>query len=94
VAVSDQLAGLHLRRGCSLLASGRVVVTDRLHGYLLSLLLGLPHVVLGDRHGKIASTLATWTCDGLPTRWARTPEEALAHARHLADGQCGGKGRG
>jgi pyruvyl transferase EpsO len=92
VAASDRLAALQLRRGCGLLASGRVVVTDRLHGYVLSLLLGLPHVILGDRHGKIASTLATWTCDGLATRWARTPEQALAHARYLADGRSGGEG--
>jgi exopolysaccharide biosynthesis predicted pyruvyltransferase EpsI len=83
-AASDRLAALQLSRGCRLLASGRVVVTDRLHGHLLSLLLGLPHVILGDRHGKIASTRATWTCHWPATRWARTPQEALAHARDLA----------
>jgi len=91
-AASDRLATLHLRRGCRLLASGRVVVTDRLHGHLLSLLLGLPHVVLGDRYGKIASTCATWTSDWPAMRWARTPSEALAHAHDLAaepDGTSG-----
>jgi exopolysaccharide biosynthesis predicted pyruvyltransferase EpsI len=85
-AASDRLATLQLRRGCRLLASGRVVVTDRLHGHLLSVLLGLPHVILGDRHGKIASMRATWTCHWPATRWARTSNEALAHARDLAPG--------
>jgi pyruvyl transferase EpsO len=83
-AASDRLAALQLSRGCRLLASGRVVVTDRLHGHLLSLLLGLPHVILGDRYGKIANTRATWSSDWPATRWARTPKEALAHARDLA----------
>ncbi|MCA1835886.1 MAG: polysaccharide pyruvyl transferase family protein, partial [Actinobacteria bacterium] len=81
---SDWLATLQLRRGCRLLASGRVVVTDRLHGHLLSLLLGLPHVILGDRYGKTASTLATWTGDWPAMRWARTPTQALARAHDLA----------
>lgn len=85
-AASDRLAALQLRRGCGLLADGRVVITDRLHGHLLSLLLGLPHVILPDRHGKIANTRETWTCDWPTTRWARTPAEALAHARDLAAG--------
>jgi pyruvyl transferase EpsO len=81
---SDRLATLQLHRGCRLLANGRVIVTDRLHGHLLSILLGLPHVVLDDRHGKIASTRTTWTRHWPATRWARTPHEALAHARDLA----------
>jgi exopolysaccharide biosynthesis predicted pyruvyltransferase EpsI len=88
-AAADRLATLQLRRGCRLLASGRVVITDRLHGHLLSLLLDLPHVILGDRYGKIANTRATWTYDWPMTRWARTPEEALAHARDLATGPPG-----
>jgi pyruvyl transferase EpsO len=83
-AASDRLAALQLSRGCRLLASGRVVVTDRLHGHLLSLLLRLPHVILADRYGKISNTRATWTSDWPATRWARTPKEALAHARDLA----------
>jgi len=83
-AASDRLAALQLSRGCRLLTSGRIVITDRLHGHLLSLLLGLPHVILGDRHGKIANTRATWTFHWPAVRWARTPTEALTHARDLA----------
>jgi exopolysaccharide biosynthesis predicted pyruvyltransferase EpsI len=85
-AASDSLAELHVARGCQLLARSRAVVSDRLHGHLLSLLLGLPHVILADRHGKIASAFATWTPDCPAARWARTPAEALAFARELVDG--------
>jgi exopolysaccharide biosynthesis predicted pyruvyltransferase EpsI len=85
-SASDRLAALQLRRGCHLLGRGRVVVTDRLHGHLLSLLFGLPHVVLDDRNRKIEGARAAWTGDWAGVRWARTPEDALAHARDLLAG--------
>jgi exopolysaccharide biosynthesis predicted pyruvyltransferase EpsI len=83
-AAADRLAALQLQRGCRLLSSGMAVATDRLHGHLLCLMLGRPHVILNDRHGKLASTYATWTCDSPLARWARTPADALARARALA----------
>ncbi|WP_380282313.1 polysaccharide pyruvyl transferase family protein [Kitasatospora purpeofusca] len=59
----DRHARLQLQRGCGLLGSASAVVTDRLHGHLLSLLLGLPHVVVDDRHGKISGYWRTWGHD-------------------------------
>jgi pyruvyl transferase EpsO len=59
--VYEPLARQRLRRGLGILASGRVVVTDRLHGHILSLLLGIPHVVLDNSYGKLSSFRATWT---------------------------------
>jgi len=41
-------AGARLRRGCDVLSQGRVVIADRLHGHILSLLLGLPHVLMNN----------------------------------------------
>jgi len=82
-AASDRLAELQLSRGCRLLASGLAVITDRLHGHLLSLLLGLPHVHLADRYGKVASSCETWTSGWPAARSARTPDEALALALGL-----------
>ena len=83
----DRHAALHLLRGCRLLTSAQAVVTDRLHAHLLCLLLGLPHVVLNDRHGKVRSYWETWRHD----RWwpvarlAPTPGQAIQQARLLAD---------
>lgn len=82
-AACDRLAALQLRRGCDMLASGRVVITDRLHGHLLSLRLGLPHVVLRDRNAKIESTRETWTGGWPAARWAQSPAKALTLARDL-----------
>lgn len=50
-----------VQRGVDLLASARVVVTDRLHGHLFCVLLGKPHVVLDNSYGKVSAMLDTWT---------------------------------
>ena len=55
------LARQRLAYGRRLLSRGRVVVTDRLHGHLLSLLLGIPHVIMDDQYGKLRSFYETWT---------------------------------
>ncbi|HEV7451478.1 MAG TPA: polysaccharide pyruvyl transferase family protein [Pseudonocardiaceae bacterium] len=73
----DELAGLQLVRGCRLLGRGRVIITDRLHGQILSALLGLPHVVLGDRNRKIRNYWDTWTAGWDLGRWAESPEQAI-----------------
>lgn len=48
-------------RGMALLGAGRTVVTDRLHGHILSLLLGRPHVVVDNSYGKIGGFMDAWT---------------------------------
>jgi exopolysaccharide biosynthesis predicted pyruvyltransferase EpsI len=77
------LARERLRRGCQLLRSARVVVTDRLHGHVLGLLLGLPHVVLGDRNGKLRGFIDAWTSSASLLRWADTRREADILASEL-----------
>ncbi|KKM84709.1 hypothetical protein LCGC14_1296490, partial [marine sediment metagenome] len=44
-------ANLRLRRGCLLLSSGQVVITDRLHAHVLCTIMGIPHVVLDNTYG-------------------------------------------
>ncbi|MFF2351109.1 polysaccharide pyruvyl transferase family protein [Kitasatospora sp. NPDC058115] len=81
----DRHAELQLRRGCRLLGSASAVVTDRLHGHLLSLLLGLPHVVVDDRYGKISGYWQTWGHDRHRSVARREPdaERALRTAAAL-----------
>jgi len=68
-------------RGLRLLARGRVVVTDRLHGHILADLLGIPHVVLDNDYGKIAAYLDAWPApDAIVTR-ASTIEHAMVLAK-------------
>jgi exopolysaccharide biosynthesis predicted pyruvyltransferase EpsI len=59
------LARQRLARGIALLSGAERVVTDRLHGHILCVLLGVPHRLLADRHGKVSAFAAQWTshCD-------------------------------
>lgn len=70
-----------VERGLRLLAQGRVVVTDRLHGHILADLLGISHVVLDNDYGKIAAYLDAWPApDAIVTR-ASTIEHAMVLAK-------------
>lgn len=64
-------------RGLRLLASGRAVITDRLHGHILSLLLGIPHIVLDNRYGKLESFIKTWTAPSCLVERADGLQQAL-----------------
>ena len=75
------LARRRLERGCRLLASAGAIVTDRLHGHVLCLLLGIPHVLLDNNYGKVRSFYETWTADADLVRWGESPAEALRLAR-------------
>ena len=48
-------------RGLGLLSGGERIVTDRLHGHILALLLGIPHIVLDNDYGKLAAYIRVWT---------------------------------
>lgn len=69
----EALATRRLRHGERLLRSARMVVTDRLHGHILCVLYGVPHVVIDDRYGKISSFHRTWTQRSRLTQWLRKP---------------------
>lgn len=57
----NHLSRVRMRRGIKLLSSGRVVLTDRLHGHILSILIGKPHIVVDNSYGKISDFYQTWT---------------------------------
>jgi exopolysaccharide biosynthesis predicted pyruvyltransferase EpsI len=61
LASADVLARLNLRHAVQLLSTGERLVTDRLHGHVLATLLGIPHIVVNDRFGKIEALWSTWT---------------------------------
>lgn len=83
--VFDWAARLRLRRGCRLLASGRVVVTDRLHAHILCTMMGQPHVVLDNSYGKITNFREAWGTggDGLCLS-ANSFSEALVLAKTMS----------
>lgn len=70
-------------RAFNILSKGKVVVTDRLHGHILALILGRPHVILDNSYGKLRHFYATWSKVSPYTFPAGNPVEALALARLL-----------
>jgi pyruvyl transferase EpsO len=55
------LANMRFRTGVSLLGSAKAVVTDRLHGHIISTLMELPHAVLDNSYGKTSNFSAAWS---------------------------------
>jgi pyruvyl transferase EpsO len=72
----ETAARARVLRGCRLLSSGRVVVTDRLHAHLLSLLVGIPHAVLDNSYGKLGRFLDVWTGGAAGLHRAASIEDA------------------
>ncbi|XP_041363862.1 uncharacterized protein LOC121379354 isoform X2 [Gigantopelta aegis] len=52
---------LMANNGLVFLQRGRVVITDRLHGHILSTLLNIPHVLIDNQYKKLSSFHNTWT---------------------------------
>jgi len=62
-----------MHSGVYQLQQHRLVITNRLHGHLLCLLLGIPHVLLPSPYQKMRSFYSTWTHQ-IP--WCRFVKEA------------------
>ena len=62
-ARQQRLAEWRFQRGLAMLSAGELVVTDRLHAHILSLLLDIPHVLLDNSYGKVAGFADQWTGD-------------------------------
>lgn len=84
----QRIARERLSRGVTLLQSARVVVTDRLHGHILALLLGIPHVILDNSYGKVHNFAGQWTSESPLVHLASTPTRAASVARTLAAGMA------
>ena len=89
-AAYPYLARQRLERGRRLLSECRVVVTDRLHGHVLALLLEIPHVLLPEASGKLRAFYETWTAESNLVHWSDSPDEAFARARTLVEEQRAG----
>ena len=79
----EWLARDRARFGRRLLSRGRVVLTDRLHAHVLSLLLGIPNVVVDTGYGKLTRFVGAWTASSSLSRLAASHEEGERLAREL-----------
>jgi pyruvyl transferase EpsO len=80
-----RLAAERLRTGAAFVGSARVVVTDRLHAHIVSLLCGVPSVLYDNSTGKVRACYELWTGESALAHWGGTAEEALATAAALVD---------
>ena len=76
-ATFERAARIRLARGIRTLGAGRVVVTNRLHGHVLALLLGIPHFVVDNSYGKVRGLYEAWTSGSKLARFCATQAEAL-----------------
>lgn len=81
-----QRARERVERGRRFLSGYEVVITDRLHGHILCLLMGIPHVLLDNSYGKLSTFFETWTRRSRLSTWADSPDEALEQASRLLGG--------
>jgi pyruvyl transferase EpsO len=91
-AYYSTLARQRLDYGLRLLSSAHTVITDRLHGHILCLLLGIPQILMDTSYGKVRAFFETWTSGTDLTRWSGSPAEALSIAAHQAKSQTGNRG--
>lgn len=82
----EAAARARVLRGCRLLSSGRVVITDRLHAHLLSLLLDIPHAVLDNSYGKLGRFLDLWTGGAAGVQYAASIDDADDWAASVVSG--------
>jgi len=81
----QRLATERFQRGCDILCSGEVVITDRLHGHIMCCLLGIPHVVLDNSYRKIGNFRDAWNTGEDLCVTAFSVSEACEKARALLD---------
>ena len=73
--------------GMLFLQRGRVVITDRLHGHILCVLIGIPHVVMDTVNKKISWYMQSWTGGIENIEVAHSPKDALDKALYLLQKQ-------
>jgi exopolysaccharide biosynthesis predicted pyruvyltransferase EpsI len=84
-AMFRETANSERGRGLWLLCGGRAVVTDRLHGHILALLIGLPQIVVDNNYGKLSGFMDAWTGSVDTVHRARDFAEAATMLRGLIE---------
>lgn len=71
----DVTAGARVARGLRMLSSGKIVITDRLHAHILSMLLDIPHIAMDNNYGKISNYVHAWDEDYEKVFLAACPQD-------------------
>jgi pyruvyl transferase EpsO len=90
----DAVSAARMLRGAELLTSGRVVIADRLHVHILSILLDKPHVLIDNSYRKLGNLHDAWTKGFTGVKFVETLAEALDAAQVLDERQQRRRGQG
>ena len=71
---------LMTHNGFTFIQRGRVVITDRLHGHIMCILINVPHVIIDSKTKKISNYYKTWAQGLENVAIASTGEEAVEMA--------------
>jgi len=80
----NALSSYRVKRGCEMLSSGRIVITDRLHAHILCSMMNIPHVVLDNSYRKIGSFRDSWQTGVGICETAASFEEAVILANKIS----------
>jgi exopolysaccharide biosynthesis predicted pyruvyltransferase EpsI len=78
LAKSNAQARWRFNRGVCMLSAREAVVTDRLHGMIMSVLLGVPVVAFDNSYKKVSGYQKMWMRDFLGVAVVETADQALA----------------
>jgi pyruvyl transferase EpsO len=78
-----QLSWSLMHSGIYRVMQGNVVITNRLHGHILCLLLGIPHVFLPNSYYKNESFYETWTSQIPYCRFVKEPRQIKSAVQEL-----------
>lgn len=76
----QEMARRRTTYGLGVLAGAGSVITDRLHGHILCVLAGVPHVLVDNSYGKLSSFYRTWTSGFASAEFASDAREAVDRA--------------
>jgi exopolysaccharide biosynthesis predicted pyruvyltransferase EpsI len=77
----NQRAWAKATQGFEMLGTADLVITDRLHGHIMSTIIGVPHILMDSKLKKNINFHDTWTKDCGCTRVADSIDEAKNFAR-------------
>lgn len=74
-----------MHSGIYLLKQSRLVITNRLHGHILCILLGIPHILLPNSYYKNESFYETWTYQIPFCKFIKEPSQIKPAIKELLD---------
>ena len=69
--------------GVKFLSRGKVIISDRLHAHILSVLMEKPNVILDNTYKKVTSFHSTWTPSVDNVLVASNVTDAIEKAQYL-----------